>query len=395
MSNSIKYLYHAEEWANHKYIDKIKSNGKTKYIYELPQNSSAQIAIEKGKEQARKQEKQMLKEKAEKKLRELESIWQQNVRDKAVEERKRIQHEQKQKSERKDRWQKANQDNNKFIRDKNLPDVYYDEDKEIDNKQLNTPLNGDLLPKKIKRFDEFINNIDSHTSQLQDVKAVNPEYKNDTTGEYSHNCIECTLAYEMRRRGYDVEAIPDLNGESDATEDNWYIEDVYKDVYSEENKHFIRDYLGEEIEAYLPNDEQATEHIKNSIKEEYGSELSDARGSASIYWKNGGGHSFVWEMTDDNLRFYDCQTGQEISITDYTSKAEYFYFVRTDNLTLTEYAMNYVRPREERIEEKRVAQRETIRNNIGKNTSSGNSIDAIKKVANKIKSPISKVSKYL
>jgi len=48
--------------------------------------------------------------------------------------------------------------------------------------------------------------IEGEQSISQDLKAVNPKY--GTGDEYNFNCGNCVAAYELRRRGIDVEAQP-------------------------------------------------------------------------------------------------------------------------------------------------------------------------------------------
>jgi len=55
------------------------------------------------------------------------------------------------------------------------------------------------------------------------LESINPHYgqrgpNNDPRG-YTHNCQRCTFAYEMRTRGYDVEATPFMG--DDAVTDGW------------------------------------------------------------------------------------------------------------------------------------------------------------------------------
>ena len=41
-----------------------------------------------------------------------------------------------------------------------------------------------------------------------DIKAVNPKYSQGT--EYQINCQRCVQVYELRQRGFDVEAMPNM-----------------------------------------------------------------------------------------------------------------------------------------------------------------------------------------
>ena len=45
-----------------------------------------------------------------------------------------------------------------------------------------------------------------NTNPNEDMAACNPKYSKG--GVYKNNCISCALAYDLRRRGYDVESMP-------------------------------------------------------------------------------------------------------------------------------------------------------------------------------------------
>ena len=48
----------------------------------------------------------------------------------------------------------------------------------------------------------------------------NPNY-NETYSEFQENCQRCVFAYELRRRGYDVEALPTYKGDMMPRSINW------------------------------------------------------------------------------------------------------------------------------------------------------------------------------
>ena len=45
------------------------------------------------------------------------------------------------------------------------------------------------------------------------LKGANPFYTGGDQGDYSNNCQRCVIAYEARRRGYDVIAQPTYAGD--------------------------------------------------------------------------------------------------------------------------------------------------------------------------------------
>ncbi|WP_390621060.1 phage minor capsid protein [Treponema pectinovorum] len=69
----------------------------------------------------------------------------------------------------------------------------------------------------IKRLDNARNKVIADTQQGKpmnfrqtDGGSPNPNYKKG--GGYAKNCQTCVVAYELRRRGYDVEALPNYKG---------------------------------------------------------------------------------------------------------------------------------------------------------------------------------------
>lgn len=86
----------------------------------------------------------------------------------------------------------------------------------------------DLLSKDVK---ETNLNIDPDTgfklkqsamSETEDMKAVNPMFLTNRP-DYTRNCMYCTSAYEMRRRGYDVQANKiDCQGFDTSAVNRWF-----------------------------------------------------------------------------------------------------------------------------------------------------------------------------
>jgi hypothetical protein len=71
--------------------------------------------------------------------------------------------------------------------------------------------------KEIKRLDNARNKVIANTPQGKamnfqqaDGGAPNPNFKKG--GGYRTNCQSCVVAYELRRRGFDVETLPNFNG---------------------------------------------------------------------------------------------------------------------------------------------------------------------------------------
>jgi len=68
---------------------------------------------------------------------------------------------------------------------------------------------------------------------LEDAEYTNPNYKMGV--EFRLNCQKCVPTYEMRRRGYDVEALPAIiseNGEDVSENDALAVNDNWRNVFN-------------------------------------------------------------------------------------------------------------------------------------------------------------------
>lgn len=172
---------------------------------------------------------------------------------------------------------------------------------------------------------------------------VNENYRmfNDgVNGEYySMNCMLCTTAYELRRRGYDVEALPmtidflestKLEGGSYKENTYNYASLIYKNpeftTVPTENLSDLSGYLSTTLE---PN----------------------TRGNMMVKWsESSGGHSVIYEVdSTGNVKIMDSQianlyggdvspviSSDESTINYYGRYSSEIYLMRTDNLTFSE-----------------------------------------------------------
>lgn len=152
---------------------------------------------------------------------------------------------------------------------------------------------------------------------------VNPKYYDSTnfwdrlfkTGgnapeQWANNCGYCSIAYEMRRRGYDVTAASDRNG------------DTYADLASA----FHDPKTGQPREWTQTKTEADTVSAMNAFG-------PGARAMVVIQ-RADGGHCFIAENVGGTVRFLDPQNGREDkSVTNYFSRAEpdQVYLLRVDD----------------------------------------------------------------
>lgn len=150
----------------------------------------------------------------------------------------------------------------------------------------------------------YFSRINGSHSIEDDLSAVNPEWADESmrTG----NCASCVMAYELRRRGYDVDA---------------------------------RDYAygpdHEAMEAYFAGGGAYFENIDPPTEEATLENLSDmpdgARGFITIKFGDlNAGHVFSWEVEGGKVRFIDPQSGKT-DASDQLRDTSEIQILRTDN----------------------------------------------------------------
>lgn len=167
-----------------------------------------------------------------------------------------------------------------------------------------------------------LSTIKGERTMWNDAIDVNPNYKK-LGSLYKNNCPNCTAAYELRRRGFDVEALGNKKG----MPLNKYF-NIFKDMELYELEKEPGDGVKEVVSA-----------ISESAKE-WG---EGARGVVSIT-KNKIGHVFSMEVRGGKLEFIDPQL--------YTSRSEEFFataetirFGRVDNVELSDEILSLIKKR--------------------------------------------------
>ncbi len=122
---------------------------------------------------------------------------------------------------------------------------------------------------------------------------ANPGYSKGTKG-YRINCQSCVVAYEMRRRGYDVEARSYSN--SNALQKELSYDATHAWIDPRTGTHPVRDLYQD------ANDPDGLAPWLESRIEE------GARYSMSVAWQMGGGHIVTVERDEDGVRIYDPQS---------------------------------------------------------------------------------------
>lgn len=198
---------------------------------------------------------------------------------------------------------------------------------------------------------------DPYTSE-EDAILVNPKISQSNNSDWQNNCAECTAIYEMRRRGYDVES-NGISGQPNSIFLPFKIKeyiDAYK--YNTEGR-FERLYENPNIQNVEPTKTYLDEETKDkatarAIEREILKNPPGSRGDISVQWKEGGGHSMVWEIDKDGkVHIIDAQASGygnkiEYDLDSLAKKVDnssrriddprksYTTITRTDNLVLKE-----------------------------------------------------------
>ena len=185
----------------------------------------------------------------------------------------------------------------------------------------------------------------------------------------STNCGNCSAAYELRRRGYDVEAQlndENYNGQGDRVYD--YFENAQQVAVNGDGSSFVMDEdftrkawnegvstldkmrHKEDYEfLYGEGQKYTAEGIEKAILD---NNPPGSRGFIDVFWEEGGGHSIVYEVdSKGKVTIRDSQTYDEYSVDELASRVNYVTVTRTDNLKLKKEILNTVKPNEKKERE--------------------------------------------
>lgn len=175
----------------------------------------------------------------------------------------------------------------------------------------------------------------------------------------SQNCAYCTSAYELRMRGYDVQAAEHNKityNATTATIYSWYKNGDMKLISPKDENGFTKI---KSINKYLSSNfvwdtvPLATELRSDDSRPYTGSDVRFAletssppgsRGQFLVYWKSGGGHSMAYEIDSTGRAIIrDCQVNKTYTVEEIVSKGvSDVMYMRTDNLELNEKILNTV-----------------------------------------------------
>lgn len=133
------------------------------------------------------------------------------------------------------------------------------------------------------------------------VKPINPGFGEKGT---QMNCRRATLAYEMRRRGNDVQATKSTraSGQDPGGMAKAVGADFKDSMWGEKP-------VATQKEIWKASPEKRAELIFEDI----GKNPNGARGELGVAWAFGGGHSIAWEIVDNKPVIFDTQNAKMYS----------------------------------------------------------------------------------
>lgn len=168
----------------------------------------------------------------------------------------------------------------------------------------------------------------------EDMERVNPAFKNWDKNT-KNNCTLCTMTYELRRRGYDVQARKATQGYAA----NTLVKDWYKNSKPKIAEGSIQDQdiLDAMAKGKAPTIKKEAQDrmIKNTI-DDVKSQKDGARGQLAVVWNHTmSGHSIAYAVENGEMTIYDTQSNEKFvgdkACEKYLRKTSQVYVTRLDN----------------------------------------------------------------
>jgi hypothetical protein len=155
------------------------------------------------------------------------------------------------------------------------------------------------LAHKIKRLDNSTSKKIADTNigapmdfQSADGKRPNPNYEKG--GGYTTNCQSCVVTYEMRRRGYDVQTLPNVPGS------------MLEVLSHDTSLAWVDRNTGKPPEYIIP----AQKTLKKTVDYLEKTLAPEHRYTIQWSWNGGSGHIIHCFVKNSELHIYDPQTGE-------------------------------------------------------------------------------------
>lgn len=148
------------------------------------------------------------------------------------------------------------------------------------------------------------------TTPDEDLKVVNPGWDKTSREANYMNCAMCTLAYELRRRGYDV-----IARQNPSRKDLTYVATFWYKFLSENKKvKKSKSYSMYESDSKKEFVKDITDILKYSNNGDRGFVrvgLTDKNDKSKF------GHIMNYEIIDNEFRIMDSQSGKNLSVDDF------------------------------------------------------------------------------
>ena len=159
-----------------------------------------------------------------------------------------------------------------------------------------------------------------HTRE-DDLMAVNPNFVAGRNGVWENNCQRCVVAYELRRRGIDVTALPCLSDPNEETK----IRDDWQKLLG--NARFPKLAISKAADR------------KNAVDGQMLKWGEGSRATVYVQWNSREAHVFCAEVVSGKVIFVDPQSG-EYGVERYFSeqKSPFVALARVDKLKIDDYS---------------------------------------------------------
>lgn len=185
-----------------------------------------------------------------------------------------------------------------------------------------------------KRNEKLTGKMSADRIMKDVVEPINPDY-GGSAGMGAHfrsmmNCRRCTLNYEMRRRGMDVQATKTMTASGQtvaglmrATDPNSNINTSGVSVLGKwaSRRGKVAEAmktshgLGEKID--LNYETTGLKNKAENIFEAISKQPEGARGELGLGWRSGGAHSMAWEVINGKAHVFDTQTRTRYDVRDF------------------------------------------------------------------------------
>lgn len=202
-----------------------------------------------------------------------------------------------------------------------------------------------------KKFQNLPKNENKLSDDLEALKVNDPTSdKRRTT-----NCFQCTIAYEMRCRGYDVQSNTNFGGKNFEYLHAFDIKDSFR--VKTTSKPFFDDYSVENI----------AKQCFNTVETQCLSYGEGARGAITMKFPLGTGHTMNWVVEDGEFKLIDAQGVETDGYKTFCKSTFDVEVFRLDNAELLPGSTDFIEPYKPKVDiQKKVSD---LIKDIGENVS--------------------------